>query len=109
MSYTHAYLVKCFCNNGEICALVNSGNTRGALNKFMLHISEYSDKLYTQAKFLHHVDHTFTRSCSHGEAANAVYTNKDGSVRFYIKKINVGDDFTFITANEDVFPSDTKD
>lgn len=85
MSYTHTYIVSTTRKYINRMAIVSSGNCRGALMKFLIHIHPSYDP--EKIKLL-------ARSTQvHNHATYYEVTDDNGKFNVCVRKINIKDDF----------------
>ena len=91
--FTKTYIVRCNANLTtevkSVYALVNAGNRRGALTKFLFHVNEIDG--------FPHIDphETFTAHKSDNEKIKVYYNNKH-DIRIEVEQINPHGDVIFI-------------
>jgi hypothetical protein len=90
MSFTKAYFVELDMQQptlNHIYSLVNAGNSRGALQKFLFHLHDTPFDREINTEFVAHKDDNFK---------GKVYINKYHTVKIYIQQINPHSDFIYL-------------
>lgn len=89
MSYTNTYIVSTQRDFNTRTAIVSSGNSKGALLKFLFHThpEEYDDKS---------IQITSRSMEGHKELICYEVTDKSGSFVVSVRKINIREDFILI-------------
>ena len=99
MSFSKTYLVEFDMPKptlNHFYAIVTSGNSRGALQKFLLHMDEIPgyEPVEFNTEFISHVT-LDNQNRSTPKKTYKEYYNKDHSVKIIVRQINPHDDFIY--------------
>lgn len=95
MSYTRQYIATMDFQGHSYTAIVSSGNSLGAIHKFLIHIGQMDEEELNHKPDLTGVDTHFAKVTTLTDGTK-IYSNTPNTVVMFITKMNNGSDFTFV-------------